>query len=285
MTIAKVKEPRETRRRPLPLAAIMPAVGRQQAPKDDIYYPESDGKPMGETDWHISVILYLREALRYFFRMDEQIYVAANMLLYYLQDDAHVFKAPDVFVVKGVARHERPVYKLWQEGVAPCVIFEVTSRGTQHEDTGDKLTLYEQIGIREYFMFDPLNEFLDPQMQGYRLEGRSYVRLTPQADGSLFSRELGLILRPQGRMLRLVESKTQRELPTAWEAMQQAEVETRRAHAAMQRAQAESQRAQAESQRAQAALYRAEAEAARAAEAEAELMRLRAELERLRTQR
>jgi hypothetical protein len=35
-----------------------------------VHYPESDGKPMGETDVHIDALIYLREALRDHFRDD-----------------------------------------------------------------------------------------------------------------------------------------------------------------------------------------------------------------------
>ena len=35
--------------------------------KDDIFYPESDGKQMGETDFHIQTITYLYQALSAFF--------------------------------------------------------------------------------------------------------------------------------------------------------------------------------------------------------------------------
>ena len=47
-----------------------------------IHYPESDGKPMGETDMHIDALIYLREGLRDYFRDDPQMYVAGTMLLY-----------------------------------------------------------------------------------------------------------------------------------------------------------------------------------------------------------
>jgi hypothetical protein len=47
-----------------------------------IYYPESDGQPMGQTDVHIDAVIYLREALRDYFRDDPQVYVAGNVLLY-----------------------------------------------------------------------------------------------------------------------------------------------------------------------------------------------------------
>jgi hypothetical protein len=69
-----------------------------------IYYPESDGKPMGETDVHIDALIYLREALRDYFRDDPQVYVAGNMLLYYEEGNPAACVAPDVFVVHGVAK-------------------------------------------------------------------------------------------------------------------------------------------------------------------------------------
>lgn len=47
-----------------------------------ICYPESDGEPMAETDAHINTLIYLREALRDYFRDDPQVYVAGNLFLY-----------------------------------------------------------------------------------------------------------------------------------------------------------------------------------------------------------
>lgn len=85
-----------------------------------IVYPESEGKPIGETDWHISVILYLRTALRFFFRHVDDIYVAADMLFYYEKGNPSRFKVPDVFVVKGIHKEDRAIYKLWEEGTAPA---------------------------------------------------------------------------------------------------------------------------------------------------------------------
>jgi hypothetical protein len=47
-----------------------------------IHYPERDRKPMAETDVHIDVLIYLREALKDYFRDEPQVYIAGNMLLY-----------------------------------------------------------------------------------------------------------------------------------------------------------------------------------------------------------
>ena len=288
MSIAKIADlPTVQPSYPLPAGVMVP----RKAPKAEIYYPESDGKPMGETDWHMTVIMYLREALRYVFRADERVYIAADMLFYYVEGRPRVFKVPDVFVVKGVARHSRRIYKLWEEQAAPCVIFEISSRDTREEDVGSKQVLYEQLGVKEYFLFDPLGEYLDPRLQGLRLSGRFYTPIPSTADGALISDELGLILRPEEEMLRLVDPSTGRAIPTTAEAMAQAQAEAlraqaeaRRAQAEARRAQTEAQRAQTEAQRAQTEAQRAQIEAQRADRAEAELARVQAELALLRAQ-
>jgi len=46
-------------------------------------YPEGDGKPMAESDAHISHIINAREILRHWLREVEMAYAGANMLLYY----------------------------------------------------------------------------------------------------------------------------------------------------------------------------------------------------------
>jgi hypothetical protein len=84
-----------------------------------IHYPESDGKPMGATDVHIDALIYLREALRDYFRDDPLMYVAGNMLLYYEEGNPSACVAPDVFVVQGVAKGQRRTYRLWDEANHP----------------------------------------------------------------------------------------------------------------------------------------------------------------------
>jgi len=238
-----------------------PALLSADALKPPIPYPESDGEPLGETDSHITVILHLLEALRYFFRQEKRIYVAANMLFYYEEGDPTAVKAPDVFVVKGVAKHQRRTYKLWEEKKAPCVVLEITSRQSRLEDQGTKRALYEMLGVREYFLFDPLDEYLSPRLQGLHLVGGSFKAMSASAQGTLRSKELGLILRPEGKQLRLVDPRKGQALPTLEEAAELAQAQ-------FQRAKKESRRAAREAQRADAA--------------EAELARLRGEQKRRR---
>jgi Uma2 family endonuclease len=243
----------------------------------EIEYPESDGKPVGETDFHISVIFYLRAALRYFFRQVSDVYTAANMLFYYEEGDTSKFKVPDVFVVRGVTKHDRRTYKLWEENAAPIVAFEITSRSTKWEDIGDKKGFYEALGVKEYYLFDPVGEYLKPRFQGYRLEKGGYRRRTRNKDGSIISEEMGVILKPDGPMLRLIDPTTNEVVPSMEEAVENAYAARLQVELEAERARVEAQRAQAEAERAQAAVERADT-------AEAEVARLRAENERLKRQ-
>ena len=68
--------------------------------------------------------------------------------------------------------------------------------------------MYERLGIKEYFLFDPLEEYLQPRLQGFTLVQGRYQALPLSSEGELVSRELGLILRPQGDLLRLIDSYT-----------------------------------------------------------------------------
>ena len=215
----------------------MDAISITQQP---IHYPETDGKPIAETDVHIDVLIYLREALRDHFRDAPQVYVAGNMLLYYEEGNPAACVAPDVFVVQGVAKGERRTYRLWEEGQPPAVVFEITSRGTRLEDLGTKRALYAMLGVREYFLYDPLGEYLQPPLQGYRLQEGEYQRMLPGSGGELASQELGLELRVEEGRLRLVNPATGERLLTpaeaqvAWRAAE-AEVERLRAELARRR--------------------------------------------------
>lgn len=215
--------------------------------KEDVIYPESDGEPMAETDPHRKEMTAIIEALDDYFRDVSDVYVSGNLFIYYEEGDPGASVAPDVFVVKGVPKGNRRTYKLWEEGEAPDVVIEVTSRKTRLEDQGKKRALYALLGVREYFMYDPLDEYLDPPLQGYRLADGEYDRMRPTEAGAFQSQELGLNLRLEDGHLRFEDPTTGERLLTPREAQ-------------------EARRAAEE----------------RAAQAEAELERLRAEMERRR---
>ena len=203
--------------------------------RQDIIYPESDGQPLGETDVHISEVLDLLETLRDWYRDQSDVYVAGNLFLYYVEGNPRAVVCPDLFVAKGVPKYFRRTYKLWEEGKAPCMVIEVTSRDTHREDTVGKRACYEELGIEEYFLHDPLGDYLDPPLRGFRLTHGRYAPMEPDRDGSLSSLTTGLRLRLDDASLRLVDAATGEPLLRGQEARDQA----RRERAAREAVEAE----------------------------------------------
>jgi Uma2 family endonuclease len=174
----------------------------------DIYYPESDGQPMAETDLHRDEMFDLIQALKRRYRGVPDVYVSGNLFFYYIKGDPRAVVAPDVFLVKGVEKRPRRTYKLWEEGRVPSLVIELTSDSTRDEDLSKKKTCYERLGVEEYFLHDPYQDYLDPALQGFRLTNDRYQRIEPETDGSLRSLATGLLLRIEGPRLRLVDAAT-----------------------------------------------------------------------------
>ena len=172
-------------------------------------YPGSDGMPMAETTVHVRLMARLLAMLEFHFRHKEDVFVAANIFLYYQEGDAKKRRSPDVMVVKGVEKKtDRRSFKTWVERAVPCCIIELTSKETADEDLEAKKALYQQLGVREYFLFDPLGEYLPRQFIAYHLVGDEYEEMAYDADGSVISAELGLRLCPEGETLALYHRKT-----------------------------------------------------------------------------
>lgn len=178
-------------------------------PQLEIDYPESDGEPMVETEIHLLQLLdALLHPLKERFR-NQLVYVVGNMFLYYEEGNPRAVVAPDLFVVFGVDKALRRTYKVWEEGKGPDVVFELTSKKTYRADLGDKRLLYETLGVQEYFLFDPLDEYLRPSLQGFRMVDGFYMPLFPEqvepGVWTLNSEQLGLVLRVEQGQLRFFD--------------------------------------------------------------------------------
>lgn len=213
-----------------------------------IEYPDEDGKPMAEGDVQCSYMIYARSALRVYFDRPD-VYVAGNLFIYYEQGNPESVVAPDVFVVFGVDNKDRRSYKTWEEqDRTPDFVLEVTSKTTRSKDQGAKKGIYAFLGVREYFQYDPTGDYLNPQLQGLRLDEGNYfpVPTNTLADGiSLPSEVLGLELQVKSGEMRFFDPATKQNLLTYQEqaaAQQQAEVAQQQAEAAQQQAESKAQR-------------------------------------------
>ena len=206
-----------------------------------IFYPSEDGEPLAETFDHLYAILTTLEVLKQFLT-GLQATVLSDQFLYYIEGRPTARVAPDVMVIFDVAPGGRDNYKIWQEGQVPTVIFEMTSKGTEDHDKTFKKTLYEQLGVQEYWLFDPKGEWIEGQLQGYRLRGEIYEPIT---DGR--SVPLQLRIAVEGKLLGFYREDTGEKLLLPDELLTALREEMRRRAAAEDRAeQAEGRAEQAE---------------------------------------
>ena len=185
---------------------------------------------------------------------------------------------PDVYVVFGVdtvSIRERDGYVIHEAGKPPDFALEVASISTRRRDIGPKRTLYAEIGIGEYWRFDPTGgSHYGYQLAGDLLADGAYrpVELAEEEDGIIWghSPALDLCLCVKERRLLFYDRKTGEYLKGLKEE-----------HAARVAAVAEGER-----ERAARVAAEVEGERERAARvaAEAEVELLKEEIQRLRGQ-
>ena len=239
-----------------------------------IDYPETDGQPMAETPTHRDAMMDAIQVLQRHFAHRPNVYVSGNMMMYYEEGEPRRCVSPDVFVAMGVEDKDRRTYLLWREAKGPDFVLEVTSKSTRRNDQVTKRTLYEWMGVSEYVLYDPLGEYLNPPLRGFRLVGGEYVEWErtrlPGGVRALHSEVLGLSLhvRARDRALRLYDPVSGEDLLTPVEAAaarEEAEARAERADARAEREAAARGEAEVRAERADA---RAEREAAARGEAE-----------------
>jgi Uma2 family endonuclease len=171
-----------------------------------IFYPSSDGEPVAESYLHLYALLVTLEVLKQYLR-GRTATVLGNQFLYYAEGFPKLRVAPDVMVIFDVVPGGRDNYKIWEEKQVPAVIFEMTSKSTKAEDLGEKKTLYERLGVQEYWLFDPKGEWINSQLQGYRLQEERYQLIT---DGR--SEPLQLRLQVEGELIGFYREDTGEKL-------------------------------------------------------------------------
>jgi Uma2 family endonuclease len=165
-------------------------------------YPEDSGLP---DEFHLFQPQLLRETFCPPNYPAEEVFVATDLNLYYDLRHTLWYKRPDWFAAVGVSRlyeqqNLRLSYVIWQEGVAPFVVVELLSPGTEKEDLGQTLReinqpptkweVYERIlRVPYYIVFDRYTD----KLQVFQLVADSYSELelsTPRV--WMPSLELGL---------------------------------------------------------------------------------------------
>lgn len=230
--------------------------------QDSQLYPDTDGKPMAVSDNHRRALTRILQLLEQFFSENPEVYVSGDLLMYYVQGDPRKSVAPDVLVSFGIGQKLRRTYLVWQEGKTPDFVMEMASESTYRNDLTEKMSLYADLGITDYFLCDIEALYLPSPLMGFTLVDGVYEPIGASADGSVHSSVLGLDFHLDLDDVRLYNPVTEQWILTSGEA-----AEARAEEATARVAEEASARQQA---------------SARAEAAEAEVAALRAELARLR---
>lgn len=218
---------------------------------DEDGYPFSDAKPMSEGDYHGDVLDYVKGALRARFDGHE-VYASTDKFLFLEEGNRRAAVVPDVLVAFGPPSGPRQSYKHWEEGKAPDFVLEVLSADNWRNDIERKPALYADLGVREYWTFDPRRVRTDggAALEGWRL-GRSGTQtpIAPSPSGECRSDVLGLDVFASGRLLRFRDPATGEILPDHVESEAMRRQETALRTVAESRADAAEERADAAEER------------------------------------
>ena len=145
-------------------------------PGAEVYYPEGPHVPEGDLQMRrrIELAVVLRSWVG---EHHPGGWVCCDINIYYREGDPRVVVAPDIAVAFGVnipAVENKPTYKVWEAGAAPCFALEIASPNTYKVDLRAKPPKFADLGVTEYWRFDPTGgDFLGTPLAGeHRRQGR-----------------------------------------------------------------------------------------------------------------
>jgi Uma2 family endonuclease len=172
---------------------------------DMVVFPSGDldsDEPPLESSLHLQQLLLLLKCLDWLWKDRTDYFAAGNLTIYYSPNQlkSEYFRGPDLLVVLGAEKRPRKSWVTWEEnGQYPHIIIELLSNSTAKTDDlrsvedhrGFKKELYANVfRTPDYFWFDP-NSL---EFQGFHLLDGRYEALEPNAQGHLWSQQLGLFL-------------------------------------------------------------------------------------------
>ena len=249
-----------------------PRLKQEVSHTDHVHYPIEDDEPLAESEHQLIPLTYAYAALTAWFESDPTTWVGADMFLYYEEGIPQSVVAPDVFVVTETHKtHRRNIFQTWVEGRVPELVLEVMSRTSVRRDLETKYGLYERLGVREYWLYDPTDEgFLEPRLQGNLLVGGEYSSIEVTSESGRLvgvSEVLGLELHAEAEWFRLFDPVSGEYLPDSQE-QKRARDEAERARDEAERAQAQAEHGQAQAEHGQAQARREREVAERALSSE-----------------
>ena len=149
------------------------------------------------------------------------VFITGVFYICYDMDDGRNRVQPDTFIAFDVdaeaIRRNLPNYWVWEVGKVPDFVMEVASPTTAGNDLGRKRDKYAELGIAEYWLFDPTGG----ELYGQPLRGENLVEgeyrpydLTLSEDGSVsgYSELLDLVFHWNGEEFDVLNPLTGRTI-------------------------------------------------------------------------
>ena len=120
------------------------------------------------------------------------VFISGAFLICYDKSDGNRRLQPDCIIAFDVdaeaIRYHLPNYWIWVIGKAPDFVMEIASPTTYENDLGHKRDMYAELGITEYWRFDPTGgDFYGQPLAGERLVDGEYqpFEMLVDDDGSV----------------------------------------------------------------------------------------------------
>ena len=168
---------------------------------------------MGETGLHVEAAMQMIAALKRALRHKKDVCVGGNQFMYFREGDPKQVVCPDAYAAFHTDPAPRRTWKVWEEGGRfPDLVVEIISESSRLLDDRGKRGVYEALGVREYYLFDPERLGPGPPLWGYERRGDRLVPMAakrvPRGEVRLRSRLVGYWVESDGTRLRLRHPRT-----------------------------------------------------------------------------
>ncbi len=249
---------------------------------EEVHYPDGDGSFLCENYQHSAELIYAAQAIEQHLCYD-RFTLMVDVHLFYEEGQPAARLGPDLLVVLDHKLRGTSSYKTWIEGRLPDFILEVVSPSSVENDYKLKKGKYAQLGVKEYFLYDPDLEEEEAHVLGYRLDESAEAYGDPlpaEEDGSIRSPGLGISLRRKDSRLVIRDEATGEDYQSVDEVRRMLDTVRAETAAAAERTAKAEERLQADRARTAMAEERLQADRARTAMAEERLQADRARADR-----
>jgi len=189
----------------------------------DFWLPDDTEEDMVGADWHQYAIDVLYDGARDVADLDHLPWHVGNQLTLVGWTPRGVWRpSPDIAVYPTAGPELRKEMSVKEDG-PPTLVVEVASPSTWAYDVNEvdgKAAGYLGVGVDYYLVFDPTSELLGTPCRGWRQTAGVTRDWRPEADGSYRCASLGIALRPEGIILRVID-RAGRPVPTREERLEQ----------------------------------------------------------------